>query len=206
MRTSKCPIRCWSRCPPDRSRQAEGKTIATGGNSGDTIRLLGLDPGLRATGWGVIDVTGNRLAHIANGTVTSTANADLADRLVEIEIGLISVLEEFNPQSAAVETAFVARDASAALKLGQARAVALLVPARAGLDVAEYAPNKIKKTVTGAGHADKQQIKMMVETLLARCKTTSEHAADALAVAICHAHYRSAKDYVAIAEKQAART
>ncbi|MEQ9143507.1 MAG: crossover junction endodeoxyribonuclease RuvC [Parvibaculaceae bacterium] len=162
----------------------------------ETIRLLGLDPGLRATGWGVIDVCGNRLTHVANGTVLSTAKRSLADRLVEIEEGLRAVLAAHEPASAAVETAFVARDAAAALKLGQARAIALLVPARAGLEVAEYAPNKIKKTVTGSGHADKGQIKMMVETLLPRCRAGSEHAADALAVAICHAHYRTVTSYL----------
>ncbi len=170
-----------------------------------TIRLLGLDPGLRATGWGVIDVTGNRLAHVANGTVKTDATLSLADRLVQIEKGLLEVLGSTTPASAAVETVFVARDPVAALKLGQARGIALLVPARAGLDVAEYAPNKIKKTVTGSGHASKQQVKMMVETLLPRCVTTSEHAADALAIAICHAHYRSAVPYVEKAQIKAAR-
>jgi crossover junction endodeoxyribonuclease RuvC len=171
----------------------------------ETVRLLGLDPGLRAMGWGVIDVTGNRLAHVANGTITSDSKLSLAERLVQLEGGLVSVMMDHEPASAAVETAFVSKDAAAALKLGQARAISLLVPARAGLDVAEYAPNKIKKTVTGSGHADKQQIKMMVETLLARCKTTSEHAADALAVAICHAHYRSAVSYVETADARVKR-
>lgn len=156
-------------------------------------------------GWGVIDVTGNRLSHVANGTVTSNSKLTLAERLVELEEGLVSVIAEHGPASAAVETAFVSKDAAAALKLGQARAVALLVPARVGLDVAEYAPNKIKKTVTGSGHADKQQIKMMVETLLARCQTASEHAADALAVAICHAHCRSAISYVETADARVTR-
>lgn len=171
----------------------------------ETVRLLGLDPGLRATGWGVIDVTGNRLVHVANGTVTTDAKLSLAERLVQIEVGLVEVLGAYVPASAAVETAFVARDPVAALKLGQARAIALLVPARAGFDVAEYAPNKIKKTVTGSGHAGKQQIKMMVETLLPRCAPSSEHAADALAIAICHAHYRSAVSYVEKAQAQVSR-
>jgi len=171
----------------------------------ETVRLLGLDPGLRAMGWGVIDVTGNRLSHVANGTVTSSSKLSLAERLVQLEEGLVSVIADHAPASAAVETAFVSKDAAAALKLGQARAVALLVPSRSGLDVAEYAPNKIKKTVTGSGHADKQQIKMMVETLLARCITKSEHAADALAVAICHAHYRSVVSYVETADARVTR-
>lgn len=168
--------------------------------TGETVRLLGLDPGLRATGWGVIDVTGNRLTHIANGTITSDAKRSLADRLVELEQGVQAVVSEYQPQSAAVETAFVAKDAAAALKLGQARAIALLVPARHGLEVAEYAPNKIKKTVVGAGHADKGQIKMMVEMLLPQCRAKSEHAADALAVAICHAHNRTASAFLAKVE------
>lgn len=172
----------------------------------ETIRLLGLDPGLRATGWGLIDVTGNRLSHVANGTVKSDASRSLAERLVQIEVGLIEILNAHAPMSAAVETAFVSRDPAAALKLGQARAIALLVPARAGLEVAEYAPNRIKKAVTGSGHAGKQQIKMMVETLLPKCVAASEHAADALAIAICHAHYRSAVSYVEKAQAQGVRT
>jgi len=165
--------------------------------TGETVRLLGLDPGLRATGWGVIDVSGNRLTHVANGTITSDAKLSLAARLVELERGVQLVLDTYHPATAAVETAFVAKDAAAALKLGQARAISLLVPARFGLDVAEYAPNKIKKTVVGAGHADKAQIKMMVEMLLPQCRTKNEHAADALAVAICHAHNRTASAYLA---------
>ncbi|MEQ9519549.1 MAG: crossover junction endodeoxyribonuclease RuvC [Parvibaculum sp.] len=168
--------------------------------TGETVRLLGLDPGLGATGWGVIDVTGNRLTHVANGTIKSDPKLNLAQRLVVLERGVQAVMDEYQPRSAAVETAFVAKDAAAALKLGQARAIALLVPARAGLDVAEYAPNKIKKTVVGAGHADKGQIKMMVEMLLPQCRAASEHAADALAVAICHAHNRTAASFLAKVE------
>lgn len=152
------------------------------------IRYLGIDPGLRATGWGVIDAAGSRLRHIANGTVRSTARLTLAERLVELERGLADIVARYAPGEAAVETAFVARDAAAALKLGQARAIALLVPARAGLTVAEYAPNQVKKSVVGAGHAGKEQIRMMVEVLLPACAIESEHSADALAVAICHAH------------------
>lgn len=162
-----------------------------------SIRYLGIDPGLRAMGWGVIEVTGTRLRHIANGTITSSAKRSLAERLVELEAGLVAVIEAHAPDSAAVENAFVARDAAAALKLGQARAIALLVPSRAGLVVAEYAPNHVKKAVVGAGHAGKGQIQMMVEMLLPGCRAMSEHAADALAIAICHAHAGAGETRVA---------
>lgn len=153
-----------------------------------SLRYLGIDPGLTATGWGVIGVEGSKLSHIANGTISSNAKRSLAERLVEIEAGLVQILQAYAPDAAAVEQAFVARDASAALKLGQARAVALLVTARAGMTVAEYAPNHVKKSVVGAGHADKSQIRLMVEMLLPGAKPGSEHAADALAIAIAHAH------------------
>lgn len=162
-------------------------------------RYLGIDPGLRATGWGVIDVAGARLVHVANGTITSNDKLGVAERLVEIERGLISVVETYAPDGAAVEQVFVARDPVAALKLGQARAMALLVPARAGLPVAEYAANHIKKSVVGAGHAGKAQIRMMVEMLLPGCGVQTEHAADALAIAICHAHSGGANERIAAA-------
>ncbi|MEN6542827.1 crossover junction endodeoxyribonuclease RuvC [Parvibaculum sp.] len=162
-------------------------------------RYLGIDPGLRATGWGVIDVAGARLVHVANGTITSNDRLGVAERLVEIERGLISVVETYAPDGAAVEQVFVARDPVAALKLGQARAMALLVPARAGLPVAEYAANHIKKSVVGAGHAGKAQIRMMVEMLLPGCGVQTEHAADALAIAICHAHSGGANERIAAA-------
>ncbi|ABS63729.1 crossover junction endodeoxyribonuclease RuvC [Parvibaculum lavamentivorans DS-1] len=164
-----------------------------------SLTYLGIDPGLTATGWGVIGISGSRLTHIANGTITSNARLSLAERLVQIEAGLVQVIHEHAPDAAAVEQAFVARDASAALKLGQARAIALLVSARAGLAVAEYAPNHVKKSVVGAGHADKSQIRLMVEMLLPGAKAGSEHAADALALAICHAHSGSANERIAAA-------
>lgn len=164
-----------------------------------SLRFLGIDPGLRATGWGVIDVSGSRLVHVANGTITSNDRLSVAERLVEIERGLISVVEAHAPDAAAVEQAFVARDPVAALKLGQARAVALLVPARSGIPVVEYAPNHIKKSVVGAGHAGKAQIRMMVELLLPGSRAASEHAADALAIAICHAHSGGANERIAAA-------
>ena len=155
-----------------------------------TIRILGIDPGLRRTGWGVIDVTGNRLAFVACGTVTSNDKADLASRLAELHRGLSDVLAAWSPEEAAVEQTFVNRDATATLKLGQARGVCMLAPAQFGLPVAEYAPNAIKKAIVGAGHAEKGQIRAMVRVLLPLASFDSEHAADALAIAICHAHHR----------------
>ena len=151
-------------------------------------RLIGLDPGLRNLGWGVIDVSRGKLVHIANGTISSNAKDSLADRLVQLMLGLEEVVDTHQPNQAAVENSFVNKDGAATLKLGQARAVCLIVPARKGLKVFEYAPNFIKRSVTGAGHADKHQINAMVKTLLPQAKPESEHAADALAIAITHAH------------------
>ena len=154
------------------------------------IRLIGFDPGLRNTGWGVIDVRGNRLSHVADGAVKTEPGLSLAARLVQLHDGLSQILEQFSPDEAAVEETFVNKNAASALKLGQARAISLLVPAHAGLPIAEYSPNLIKKTVVGAGHADKGQVQMMVRTLLPGAGLETADAADALAVAICHAHHR----------------
>lgn len=151
-------------------------------------RLIGLDPGLRATGWGVIEAEGNRLGYVACGVVRSSGDGTLAERLVELHAGLVRVLEAYKPDEAAVEETFVNRNPASTLKLGLARGVALLVPALAGLPVAEYATNQVKKAVVGAGHADKEQIAMMVRRLLPGVGATAGDAADALAVAICHAH------------------
>jgi len=160
-----------------------------------TIRILGVDPGLRATGWGVVAITGNALAFIASGTVKAPLDGELAQRLVAIHDGLAKVVSAWMPDEAAVEQTFVNRDASATLKLGAARGIALLVPAQAGLAVAEYAPNAIKKAIVGAGHAEKGQIRAMVRVLLPRATFDSDHAADALAIAICHAHHRQSAAY-----------
>jgi crossover junction endodeoxyribonuclease RuvC len=154
------------------------------------IRILGIDPGLRRTGWGVLDVDGNRLAFVACGSVATGERAALAERLVVIHDGLKAVLDRFRPDEAAVEATFVNKDAAATLKLGQARGVALLVPGQAGLNVAEYAPNVVKKSIVGAGHGDKAQVRMMVGVLLPRADPQSDDAADALAVAVTHAHHR----------------
>lgn len=156
------------------------------------IRIIGIDPGLRRTGWGVIETLGNSLAFIACGTVTSDGDADLASRLCQLHDGLAGIIHAHMPHEAAVEATFVNKDPLATLKLGQARGVAMLVPAKAGLPVAEYAPNAVKKSVIGVGHGDKGQIQMMVKVLLPRADFKGADAADALAIAICHAHSRGA--------------
>ena len=164
------------------------------------IRIIGIDPGLRRTGWGVIDTDGVKLAFVACGSVSSDAGGTLGNRLRQIFDGLSAVLAELLPVEAAIEQTFVNRDAAATLKLGQARGIAMLVPALIGLPIAEYAPNAVKKTVVGAGHGDKDQIRAMVKYLLPRAVPDSADAADALAIAITHAHARSwSKLEVAIA-------
>ena len=157
----------------------------------EAIRIIGIDPGLRHTGWGVIETLGNNLKFIAAGTVRSNDKCDLASRLSQLYGGLCGVLHQFMPVEAAVEQTFVNKDATATLKLGQARGIALLAPAQAGLPVAEYAPNSIKKAVIGVGHGEKQQIHMMVKVLMPRASFDTSDAADALAIAICHAHNRN---------------
>ncbi|HEY8353288.1 MAG TPA: crossover junction endodeoxyribonuclease RuvC [Sphingomonadales bacterium] len=152
-------------------------------------RILGLDPGLRKTGWGVIDVVGTRLVHVANGSVQSDSEGELSSRLRDLFEGLSGVIDDWQPTAAAVEETFVNKNPSSTLKLGQARGVALLVPALHGLQVAEYSPNLIKKSVVGTGHAAKEQIHAMVRHLLPGVVITGADAADALAVAICHAHH-----------------
>lgn len=151
-------------------------------------RLIGLDPGLRFTGWGIVDMHGSKLTHVGNGAVRSDASLSLAERLLQLDEGLDEVVQEYAPDHAAVEQTFVNRDGAATLKLGQARAICLLVPARRKISVSEYAPNFIKRSVTGSGHADKNQIKAMVQMMLPQAEIANEHAADALAVAITLAH------------------
>ena len=154
------------------------------------MRILGLDPGLRRTGWGIVEARDNRLTHLAHGVVVSRDADSLAERLVTLHDGLLEVIERYRPAEAAVEETFVNKNPVSTLKLGQARGVALLVASRAGLLVAEYTPNLVKKTVVGTGHAAKEQIQMMVDRLLPGAKGAGADAADALAVAICHAHHR----------------
>ncbi len=153
------------------------------------MRILGLDPGLGTTGWGMIDRDGMRLAHCAHGTFTSDPALPLAARLASLARALRSVIAEYRPDCAAIEETFVNRNPSSTLKLGQARGVVMLVPAEAGLEVAEYAPNAVKKAIVGVGHASKDQVRMMVRVLLGDIDVRNADAADALAVAICHAHH-----------------
>src|SRR6202795_1711841 len=153
------------------------------------MRVLGLDPGLRHTGWGVIDVAGNRLSHVADGVIHAPTDLPLAERLVALFRQLTAVLERFRPDEAAVEESFVNKNAASSLKLGVARGVVLLAPAERGLPVAEYSANLVKKSVVGAGHAEKSQVQLMVGRLLSGCDSSEPDAADALAVAICHAQH-----------------
>ena len=157
------------------------------------IRIIGIDPGLRRTGWGVIESDGVRLTYIASGHVVSTKDEELSFRLRELYEGICSVLASFKPLEAAVEETFVNDNPRSTLKLGQARGMALLAPAMKGIRVAEYPPNLIKKTVVGAGHADKKQIQVMIGFLLPKAKFESADEADALAIAICHASHRQAR-------------
>src|SRR6201998_4068420 len=154
------------------------------------LRILGIDPGLRRTGWGVIESDGNRLIFVGCGSVEPSDNLPLASRLLAIHEGLAAVRRDFRPAEAAIEQTFVNKDGVATLKLGQARGVAMLAPAMFGISVAEYAPNQGKKTVVGAGHAEKNQIQVMLKILLPKAEPPSADAADALAVAITHAHPR----------------
>lgn len=155
-----------------------------------SVRILGLDPGLRNTGWGVIEADGNRLRVIADGVVRSDDTLSLAERLSQLYDGVAQVIAAYAPDEAAVEETFVNRNPLSTLKLGQARGVSLLVPARHGLPVAEYQPSQVKKAVVGTGAAAKEQVQMMIRTLLPGCMIASPDAADALAVAVCHAHHR----------------
>ena len=152
------------------------------------MRVLGIDPGLRNMGWGVIQVDGSRLRHIANGVIQTT-EGDLGTRLSQLYRGLCAVIAAHAPDAAAVEQTFVNKDAVGTLKLGQARGIALLAPAEAGLTVGEYAPNAVKKTVVGVGHAGKEQVQHMVKVQLPGVRFDSADAADALAIAICHARH-----------------
>jgi crossover junction endodeoxyribonuclease RuvC len=155
------------------------------------IRILGIDPGLRRTGWGLIEADGNRLIPIGCGSLETSERAALSERLLAIHDGLIAVIERYAPHEAAVEQTFVNNNAVATLKLGQARGIAMLVPARAGLHVAEYAPNLVKKSIVGSGHGEKAQVRMMIGVLLPKADPKSDDAADALAIAVCHAHHRT---------------
>ena len=157
------------------------------------IRLLGLDPGLRFTGWGVIDVDGNRLRHIGDGVIATDSAESVPERLRTLHDALMALLDRLRPDEAAVEETYVNRNGAATLKLGYARGVALLAPALAGVAVTEYGAKSVKKAVVGTGGADKDQVEMMVRRLLPGALIRRADAADALAVAICHAHHRASK-------------
>lgn len=162
------------------------------------MRIIGIDPGLRCLGWGVVEAAGGRLSHVANGTCRSTGE-DLAQRLLSLHMQLSEVIARHAPDAAAVEQTFVNRDGAGTLKLGQARGIAMLVPAQAGLPVAEYAPNAVKKAVVGVGHADKRQIDHMVRLQLPGCAPENADAADALAIAICHSFHAASSGRLAAA-------
>lgn len=156
------------------------------------VRIIGIDPGLRRCGWGVLESEGNRLIFVACGTLTPPTEGALADRLAFLFLGLSQLLDRYAPDEAAVEETFVNAGPRSALLLGQARGVALMTPAVRGLPVAEYAANLVKKSVVGTGHADKGQVGLMVKTLMPTAEFKGADAADALAIAICHAHHRVA--------------
>ena len=158
------------------------------------IRIIGIDPGLRNTGWGIIAQEGSKLTYVADGAVHSDAEKPLAERLLQIHLQLMDIMKAYEPDEAAIEETFVNTDARATLKLGQARGVVMLVPAMLNIPVAEYAPNTVKKTVVGAGHAEKDQVKHMVRLLLPRAQMNTADSTDALAIAICHAHHRGGQN------------
>lgn len=158
---------------------------------GNSVRIIGIDPGLRRCGWGVVESSGNRLGFVACGVITPPVQGALADRLVHLFEGLNVLLEKYAPDEAAVEETFVNAGPRSALQLGQARGVVLMTPAARGLPVGEYAANLVKKSVVGSGHADKGQVQLMVKTLLPTADFSNADSADALAIAICHAHHRT---------------
>ncbi|HEX6978718.1 MAG TPA: crossover junction endodeoxyribonuclease RuvC [Alphaproteobacteria bacterium] len=169
------------------------------------MRIIGLDPGLRATGWGIILAEGNRLSHVAHGTIRTNPDDELAYRLRTVHDALAELLAEWQPQAAAVEETFVNKNPSSTLKLGQVRGVVLLAPATIGLPVAEYAPTVVKKAVVGTGQAEKDQVHAMVRRLLPGVMVAGADAADALAVAICHAHHAASARVIRSAEAIALR-
>lgn len=169
------------------------------------MRLIGLDPGLRRTGWGVIEASGNRLSFIACGTIAVPDAQPVAERLAALYRGLVAVLNGHEPEAAAVEETFVNKNASSTLKLGLARGVTLLAPAERGIAVHEYSANLIKKSVVGVGHAEKAQVDAMVRRLLPGCRIGGGDESDALAVAICHAHHWATRAGIAAAVAAGAR-
>ena len=165
------------------------------------MRVLGIDPGLENTGWGIVDSQGSRLIFIAAGVVKTKPADPVAQRLLKIHEGLSQVIRDWQPETSAIEETFVNKNAASSLKLGQARGVAILVPASYGLEVAEYSANLVKKSVVGTGHAAKDQVGMMIKMLLPGCGEMAADAADALAVAICHVHHAQSNQMIHAALK-----
>lgn len=155
------------------------------------MRILGLDPSLTSTGWGIIEVEGNKIKYVADGIVKTDAKMDLAERLVKLHEGICEIIEVYKPDEAAIEEVFLNSNPYSSLKLGQARGVVFLAPARYSIPVSEYEPNKIKKAVVGVGHAEKTQVQTMIKILLPGCKPKNADSADALAIAICHNNFRT---------------
>ena len=174
--------------------------------NGRAIRIIGIDPGLRRTGWGIVESDGVRLVYVASGVITPPKDDDLAHRLSALFDSVTSVIQSFSPSEAAVEETFVNENPRSTLKLGQARGAVLLAPARLGLRVAEYTPNLIKKSVTGTGHAEKHQIQAMIAFLLPKATFESADEADALAIAITHAHNRASRKRLAALTPKVAET
>lgn len=160
------------------------------------MRIIGIDPGLQRTGWGIIDIEGNRLIHISHGVAATDPKAPTAERLKKIFDELMQMMTLWQPAEAAIEETFVNKNPASSLKLGLARGVAFLAPAKFGIPVAEYAANLVKKSVVGAGHAEKEQVQAMIKVLLPGVEASSD-AADALAVAICHAHHGASRTKMA---------
>ncbi len=189
----KCQMRSW----PISTFKSPAVNAPPGNGKSGTVRILGLDPGLRHTGWGIIEVQGNRLSFIADGAVAPDPTRSLAERLQVLFLEVQGVVAAYAPDECAIEESFVNKNPVSTLKLGHARAAAMLAPAVAGIPVAEYKPNLVKKSVVGGGHADKNQVAAMMRVLLPGCKAGSKDAADALAVAVCHAHHRSSAKRIA---------
>jgi len=168
------------------------------------MRIIGIDPGLNNTGWGVIEQNQNALSYIASGVIQPDKSADIADRLLAIDTALEKIMTLYKPQSVAIEETFVNKSGAASIKLGMARGVAFIAPARAGIKVFEYGANKVKKSVVGAGHANKDQVQMMVKILLPKADFKNADAADALAIAICHAHHHTSPPSLRATEGSAA--
>jgi crossover junction endodeoxyribonuclease RuvC len=187
----KCPMRSWpSSAVKSLAVAASARGVSTAVKSG-TVRILGLDPGLRHTGWGIIECEANRLTFVADGVVQPDASLSLGERLRVLFVEVQGLVAAYAPDECAIEDTFVNKNPVSTLKLGHARAAAMLAPAVAGIPVAEYKPNLVKKSVVGAGHADKVQVAAMMRVLLPGCAIGSKDAADALAVAVCHAHHRT---------------